>query len=117
VDFATAPIIEDGKVNGSVVTFWDISQRREAEEAFKFLVSHAPMGIFIIQDGKYIVVNPGFETITGYRKEELLGQESECFATSSYKELVRMEAIKRLKGESSTPFEFQFMTKSGARWG
>ena len=118
VDYATAPIIEDGTVSGAVVTFWDTSQRREAEEAFKFLVSHAPMGIFIIQDGKYILTNPGFETITGYRKEELLGNESKCLAVPLYKEFVREEAIKRLKGESSTPFEFQFMTKSGEiRWG
>jgi PAS domain S-box-containing protein len=118
VDCAAAPIIEDGKVSGSVITFWDISARREAEEAFKFLVSHAPMGIFIIQGGKYILINPGFETITGYRKEELLGHESECLAVPLYKEIVREEALKRLKGESSTPFEFQFVTKSGeTRWG
>ena len=118
MDYATAPIIEDGKVSGAVVTFWDTSQRREAEEAFKFLVSHAPIGIFIIQDGKYVLTNPGFETITGYRKDALLGNESECLAVPLYKEFVREEAIKRLKGESSTPFEFQFMTKSGEiRWG
>ncbi|MBU4354025.1 MAG: PAS domain S-box protein, partial [Proteobacteria bacterium] len=118
VDYATAPMIEDGKVSGSVLTFWDISQRREAEEAFRSLVSHAPMGIFIIQDGKFMMINPGFETITGYRKEELLGHEFECLAMPSYKEEVRSKAIMRLKGESPTPFEFQFITKSGeTRWG
>jgi PAS domain S-box-containing protein len=96
----------------------DITQRKQAEEAFRSLVSHAPMGIFIIQDGKFILINPGFETVTGYRKEDLLGHESKCLATPQYKDMVKREATKRLKGESSTPFEFQFITKSGeTRWG
>jgi PAS domain S-box-containing protein len=96
----------------------DITERKRAEEAFISLVSQAPMGIFIIQNGKFIVINPGFEAITGYRKEELLGQESACLAIPSHKEMVSREATKRLKGESSTPFEFQFVTKSGEiRWG
>jgi two-component system, cell cycle sensor histidine kinase and response regulator CckA len=118
VDYATAPIIEDGKVNGAVVTFWDISKRQEAEEAFKSLVSQAPMGIFIIQGTKFVLINPGFETITGYRKEDLLGREPKCLAIPSYKEFVREEAIKRLKGKDSTPFAFQFKNQSGeTRWG
>ena len=107
-----------GKVDYVSGVFFDITEHKRAEEAFQTLVSHAPMGIFIIQDGKFMVANPGFEAITGYRNEELFGQESECLAIPLNKEVVRREAIKRLKGESSTPFEFQFMTKSGEiRWG
>ncbi|MBU4231906.1 MAG: PAS domain S-box protein, partial [Proteobacteria bacterium] len=109
---------EQNLVNGVAEGLSTWLERKRAEEAFQSLVSSAPMGIFIIQDGKFIVINPGFETLTGYRKEELLGQEFECLATPQYKGEVRREAIKRLKGESSTPFEFQFITKSGeTRWG
>jgi|GEM_PF-2224370 PAS domain S-box-containing protein len=96
----------------------EIADRQQAEEAFSSLVSHAPMGIFIIQDDTYIMINPGFEAITGYRQEELVGQNSKCLVPLGYKEMMGEEAVKRLKGRTSTPFEFQFITKSGeTRWG
>ena len=108
----------DGSIGGMIMYTEVTTERKQAEKAFQVLVDHAPMGIFIIQDGKYILTNPGLETITGYSREEFLGQESECLATPAYKAVVRGEAVKRLKGETSTPFEFQFMTKSGEiRWG
>jgi two-component system, cell cycle sensor histidine kinase and response regulator CckA len=108
----------DGSLLGRRVCNRDVTKKRQAEEAFRIVVDHAPMGIFIIQDGDFILVNPGFEAITGYSREELLGQKSQCLTTPEHKEVVRQEAIKRLKGESSTPFEFQFITKSGeTRWG
>ncbi|MBU4233819.1 MAG: PAS domain S-box protein, partial [Proteobacteria bacterium] len=113
VDFATAPIIEDGKVSGAVVTFWDISQRREAEEAFKSLVSHAPMGIYIVQNGKFAMVNPGFEVITGYHAQELIGQHCLSLVSPEYRAFVREQALLRLKEEGLPPYEYQFITKNG----
>jgi PAS domain S-box-containing protein len=113
VDYATAPIIKDGRVSGVVVTFWDISERREAEEAFKSLVNHAPIGIYIVQDGKFAMVNPGFEVLTGYHAQELLGQYCLSLVAPEYKALVREKAIRRLKGIELPPYEYRFIAKSG----
>lgn len=49
---------------------------RESEEKFRSIVEQSLIGIYIIQDGKLIYVNPGFEKIFGYSKETLLERMS-----------------------------------------
>jgi PAS domain S-box-containing protein len=102
-----------GQVGGLIGVIIDITERKRAEEAFQSLVTHAPMGIYIVQDGKFVMINPGFEAITGYEAQELIGQD--CFSTVSpeYRTFVREKAIQRLKGEALPPYEFQFITKRG----
>ncbi len=103
----------DGQPLGRRGSNRDITERKQAEEAFQSLVTHAPMGIYIVQDGKFVMINPGFEAITGYGAQELIGQD--CFSTVSpeYRTFVREKAIQRLKGEALPPYEFQFITKNG----
>ncbi|MBU4355409.1 MAG: PAS domain S-box protein, partial [Proteobacteria bacterium] len=116
-EFNTTPIQEDGKVVGSVITFRDITERKRAEEAFQVLVNKAPMGIFIVQDGKCQMVNPGFEQVTGYTAQELLGHESRTLVHPDYREMVRETAIRMVKGELDLAYEFPIITKSGeTRW-
>jgi PAS domain S-box-containing protein len=43
----------------------------EAEEKFRSLVEHSLAGIYILQDSKYVYVNPRFEEIFGYSKDEM----------------------------------------------
>ncbi len=95
----------------------DISARKQAEAAFKDLILSAPIGIYILQDGKCILVNPGFEKITGYREEELLGKRALSLVVPEFAEHVRKNAIRMLKGETSQPYEYQTITKDGeAKW-
>jgi PAS domain S-box-containing protein len=95
----------------------DITMRKQAEEAFQVLVNRAPMGIFIVQDGKFKMANPGFEKTAGYTAQELLGQESLCLVSPDYQETVRQNAVQMLKGELDLPYEFPIITKSGeTRW-
>lgn len=92
-------------------------ERRQAQEAFRSLIFGAPMGIFISQNGKFKLVNPGFLKITGYREEDLLGRETLALVAPPYKEMVRDRAIKMLKGEDPAPYEFELITLSGeTRW-
>ena len=89
----------------------DITKRRRLEEAFRDLFFYAPIGIFIVQNRKFKMVNPGFQKITGYSEEELLAQDCLALATSEFKEKVRLNAVQMLKGKRTSPYEYQFQTK------
>jgi PAS domain S-box-containing protein len=45
---------------------------KESEEKFRKLVEETRAGVFILQEGKYVYVNPRFEKISGYTETELL---------------------------------------------
>jgi PAS domain S-box-containing protein len=96
-----------------VGTIQDITQRKEAEEAFQSLVTYAPMGIYIVQQGKFAMINPGFEAITGYTAQDMLGQDCLISVSTEYRTFVREQAIQRLKGERLPPYEYRFIDKSG----
>ncbi|MEP7377876.1 MAG: PAS domain S-box protein [Chitinophagaceae bacterium] len=60
-------------------TVLDITMRKnaekeliESEEKFRILVEQSLAGVYILQDEKFIYVNPGFEKISGYTANELL---------------------------------------------
>jgi len=73
----------------------------------------APIGIYIIQDGRFKLTNPGFEKATGYSREELLEIDPWSIVAPDYRETVRENAVKMLKGDRSAPYEFQAVSKDG----
>ncbi len=108
---------DEGRLIGVIEVIRDITDQKRAEEAFRTLVTHSPFGIFIVQQGRFRMVNPGFQKITGYREEELLGRDSLDLVVPEFKEEVRRQAVAMLTGQSQTPYEFQFLTKDGqVRW-
>jgi len=95
----------------------DITKRRRLEEAFRDLFFYAPIGMYIVQKRKFKLVNPGFQKITGYSEEELQGQDCLMLSTSEFRDKIRLHAVEMLKGKTSTPYEYQFLTKGGEiRW-
>ncbi len=103
----------NGSLLGQRVCNRDVTAKKQAQECFQNLIHNAPIGIYIVQDGKFAMINPGFEVITGYQVQELLGQDCLGPVTPGYKALVREEAVKRLKKQGLPPYEYEFMTKSG----
>lgn len=91
----------------------NISARKRVEEAFKNLVFNAPIGIFIVKDRKFRLVNPAFQAITGYSDQELLGEDCLCLVKPEYKEKVRKYAVNMLKGKMSYPYEYEAINKNG----
>jgi PAS domain-containing protein len=49
----------------------EITERRRAEELFKKLFYNSPNAIFILQEGKFKMINPRFESETGYTEKEI----------------------------------------------
>ena len=55
-----------------------ISKTRSNEETefFANIFLNSPIGIYILQEGKFVFVNPEFQRISGYKQEELLHKHS-----------------------------------------
>ena len=72
-----------GQVFGCQAMIEDITERKRAQEAlldseerFRTAFDTSPDAISIsrVSDGKYIDVNDGFASITGYTKEDVVGK-------------------------------------------
>ena len=78
VAFTSNPIIEHRRVVGAVVTFRDITERMHNETALRLSASvfaKSIEGVTITDADNIIIdVNPAFSTITGYDRDEVLGQ-------------------------------------------
>jgi diguanylate cyclase (GGDEF)-like protein/PAS domain S-box-containing protein len=96
-----SPVSINGRVIGTVGFARDITTRKQAEEDLKLaasVFSHAREGIMITRaDGTIVNVNEAFERITGYTREEALGQtprllnsgrQSPAFYTDLWRDLL-----------------------------
>jgi PAS domain S-box-containing protein len=78
----SAPTLHDGKITGAVMTFHDISGRKQAEaklleseERFRTLAETAA-DVIVTIDGESTIlfINPAAEKVFGYNPEELVGR-------------------------------------------
>ncbi len=97
--------------------FSDAAGMRRSLELYKIFADNAPLGIYIVREGKFVFVNSKFKECVGYSDEELIGMPSLSLVHSEDREMVRMSAVSMLKRERTTPYEFRVITKNGAtRW-
>ena len=95
----------------------DVTERKRVEELFMILSSNSPVGIYIVREGKFALLNPRCHILTGYNEEELLGTECLRLVVPEDRETVRANAVKMLKGERFSPYEYRYVTKDGkTRW-
>lgn len=99
------------KLKMSLIT--DITERKQSEEAYRSLIFHSPIGIYIVQDRVFKLLNPGFLSITGYAEEDFLGKDCLTFVPPEHKEFVRQNAIQMLKGQRSLPYEYPVIVRGG----
>jgi two-component system sporulation sensor kinase A len=100
---------ESGKVVAYSASYRDISDRKEIEEAlveaeakYRTLVEKALVGVYILQNDKFVYVNPRYAHMLGYTVEELIHMTPEelCFPEDRILLLTNMR--KRLSGEINT---------------
>ena len=88
----------------------DITERRRAEAAkreteskYRALVEQSVVGVYIIQDDRYLYVNPKMAEIFGYTEEELLALPSVSRAVSRAGREAAVEQVEqRLRGEAAS---------------
>ena len=117
VEINTAPIKQ--KDNNVVICFVrNISERKQAEQLYHNLADSSPVGVYIIQNRRFVFTNPVFQQVSGYTGDELLMIQPELLVHPEDRDIVRLNAVEMLKGERSQPYEVRLITKSGEiRWG
>jgi PAS domain S-box-containing protein len=88
--------------------------RTEIEGLFETLAEKSPVGVYIVQDGKFCYANPAFQSCVGYWENELVGMDSLEFVFPEDREMVRENAIKMLKGEVTSAYPLRLIHKTGS---
>ena len=110
-----------GNIVGTLSSGEDVTERRQAEEAYRALVDHSLQGLVILQDGHIVFANQALAEIGGYTVEELLALSPEGTRETIHpedRETVVGHYEDQLKGKSGPEeFAFRAIQKDGTvRW-
>lgn len=73
--------------------------------------------VYVVQNGKFRYVNPQFAAVGGYTEKEMLGMDPVLLIHPEDRKKARENAVKMLKGESTTPYQFRIIAKDGSvKW-
>jgi PAS domain S-box-containing protein len=73
--------------------------------------------VYVVQNGKLRYVNPQFAAVGGYTEEEMLGMESVLLIHPEDRKKAKECAVKMLKGEITSPYQFRIIGKDGSvKW-
>jgi two-component system, cell cycle sensor histidine kinase and response regulator CckA len=87
-----------------------------SEEKFRTLVERSLAGIYIIQDERFVYVNPRFGEIHGRPLDEIIGRPIEDFVAPEDRPRVRENVRRRLAGEiPHVRYAFQGVRSDGSR--
>jgi PAS domain S-box-containing protein len=87
---------------------------KESEEKFRTLVEGAPIGVFIIQDGKLVYANPRISDISGYSTDELYNASPLEVIAPEDRDLVRANIEKLATGTvRSICQNYRYIRKDG----
>jgi diguanylate cyclase (GGDEF)-like protein/PAS domain S-box-containing protein len=77
------------------------------------IISHAGVGIYIVQQGNFVYVSPLFQELSGYSDKESIGRNPLDYLHPDDREMVREKAIKCLRGENPDSYEYRFIRHNG----
>ena len=73
--------------------------------------------VYVVQNGKFRYVNPQFAAVGGYTEKEMLGMDPVLLIHPEDRKKARENAVKMLKGESTSPYQFRIIAKDGSvKW-
>jgi PAS domain S-box-containing protein len=122
VEYTSQPIYKKGKVSGAVVTFRDISERKEAEMALlkstnelKEVLTTTSQGYWRIDnDIRTVEMNPRMAQILGITPQQAIGTSVYNYLSDEQKEFHKGSIKKRKAGKSET-YELVLTNAEGAQ--
>lgn len=91
--------------------------RPSDEDLYRILADSSQAGVYILQDGRFQFVNPHIQEYAGYTAEEMLGMDAIRFIHAEDRAQARKNAIRMLKGQRFSPYEFRIITRDGrTKW-
>ena len=90
------------------------AERTREQSIIQVLADEAPVGVCIVQDGRFCYVNSYFSVATGYTENELIGKDSSEIVVPEDRDMVRASTIRMLKEELLTPYQFRVICKDGS---
>ncbi|HYS43872.1 MAG TPA: PAS domain S-box protein, partial [Geobacteraceae bacterium] len=125
LELSTFPLFDSKKsrITGVVEYIRDVTERKWAEdslvlaeEKFRSLVEQSLVGTYIIQDGRFVYVNPKMAEIFGYTQEELTSGITHLDLTAEEDRPLAAENVRRrIAGEvQSVQYGFRGLRKDGA---
>jgi PAS domain S-box-containing protein len=89
----------------------------ELEEHYQTMANSSQVGVYIVQNGKVCFVNPQFPKYFDEEEEALLGKKILDFVHPEDREDVKQKAIRMLRGEMDSPYEYRIRDKNkNVRW-
>ncbi|MBI4334260.1 MAG: PAS domain S-box protein [Chloroflexi bacterium] len=85
----------------------------QTEKLLAGLLNSLTIGIYIVQDGNFLLINRRFQEISGYSEKELLGTDFLRLVHPDDRERVRANAVRMLQGHSAEPYEYRVFNKGG----
>lgn len=122
VDTNKVPLHDaEGRVVGILGTYEDITERKQAEQAlqeaeakYRSLVEETMVGVYMIQDDKFVYANPRMLEIFGATSEQMLGKSPLEFVVPENRALVVENLRKRARGEvKSARYGFRALRMDG----
>lgn len=87
---------------------------RESEERYRELFENSKDAFFVHDmTGVYVSINRAAETLSGYRRNEVIGRHFSKFMTPEHARQVQRQLQKKLETASETTYEIELITKKG----
>ena len=125
-DLTITPILDNHALElGRLFLLHDITNRKnkekelqESEEKFRRLAETTEAGMYVFNGERFVMVNPAFQQITGYSREELEDLDPWKVIHPLHREMVRERAVSRVKGDTAPQrYEVKLLARNGVeKW-
>lgn len=84
---------------------------------YRLLIEQVQAAVFVIQEGRFLFVNPKLLELFGYTRDEMLaGMDPMLLCAPEYRDMVRAQASARVAGVPGNAYEIECQRKDGTRF-